>query len=196
MRSGAIPLPLPKTQGEMSLEEVIQKRKSKREFLGKPLTLEQASQILWASYAVPSAGALYPLEIYIVVGGDCVSDLEAGVYHYLPANHSLEKVSEDDLRSELATACLGQSFIAEAPVSLVIAADCERTTSKYGERGIRYVQMEAGHAAQNVYLEAASLGLGTVAIGAFDDGEVSKVLQLPAVHKPLYIMPIGYPEVG
>ncbi len=203
--SSAIPLPAPKTRGEMSLEEAIQKRRSKREFLDKPLTLEQVSQILWVAQgitdeqsgyrAAPSAGALYPLEVYLVVGEGGVDPPladGAGVYHYLPENHSLEKLLEGDVRQDLMRASLGQSFIADAPVDLVIAAEYERTTGKYGERGIRYVHMEVGHAAQNVYLQVTALGLGTVTIGAFDDEEVARVLHLPSEHEPLCVMPVGH----
>lgn len=202
--SSAILLPPPKTSGEMSLEEAIRERRSQRSFSDKPLTLEHISQILWAAQGVtdpqsgfraaPSAGALYPLEIYLVFGENGVRGLDVGIYHYLPEDHSLEKLLEKDLRKDLAEACLGQDFIAEAPVNLIIAAEYEKTTGKYGERGIRYVHMEVGHAAENVYLEATALGLGTVAVGAFDDEEVSKVLRLPLEHEPLYVMPIGYPK--
>lgn len=202
--SSAIPLPVPKTEGEMSLEEAMQKRRSQRDFLDKPLTLEHFSQIIWAGQGVtdsqsgfrtaPSAGALYPLEAYVVVGENSVGKLAAGVYHYLPENHSLAKILDKDRRSDLREACWGQSFVATAPVSLVIAVEYERTTGEYGERGIRYTHLEVGHAAENVYLQVTALGLGTVAVGAFDDEEVAKVLNLPSEHKPLCVMPIGYPS--
>lgn len=201
-------LPEPKLKSEVSLEEAILKRRSQRDFLDKPLSLTQLSQILWAAQGVtdpqsgfraaPSAGALYPLEIYVVVGksgvGSAKGGLTVAVYHYIPDGHKLEVHLKEDAKSKLFEAVLGQEAVLQAPVSLVIAAEYERTTAKYGERGIRYVWLEAGHAAQNIYLEATALGLGTVVLGAFNDEEVVKVLQLPAEYKPLYVMPIGYPK--
>ena len=197
-----VPLPSPKTKGEMSLEEAISRRRSQRNFTDESLTLEELSQILWAAQGLtnkergfrsaPSAGALYPLDVYVVVGEVGVTNLDSGVYHYLPENHSLENLSGGDFRNALMKVCLGQTFIADAPVSLVITAEYERTTVKYAERGERYVHMEAGHTAQNIYLQAASLGLGTVTVGAFDDEAVSEVLSLPQAHKPLYVMPLGH----
>ena len=187
-------LPAPKVKGEISLEEAIAQRRSKRDFLDKPLTLTQLSQILWAAKSVPSAGGLYPLEIYVVVGENGRENLKAGVYHYLPEKHAVEIGKSGDLRHELAQAALGQYFIAEAPITLVIAAEHERTTGKYGQRGIRYVHIEVGHVGENIYLQAETLGLGTVAVGAFNDEEVSQVLNLPENYKSLYIMPIGYPR--
>lgn len=196
----------PQRTGKVSLEEAIQKRRSKRDFTDKSLSLEQLSQILWAAQGItgeswgvklrsaPSAGALYPLEIYIVVKVNGVEGLETGVYHYLPDEHSLELHVAGDVYEAFGGACLEQGACRTAPLSLVIAAEYERTTAKYGERGERYVHLEVGHVGQNVYLEAEALGLGTVTIGAFDDERISKVLDLPQEYKPLYIMPIGWPE--
>lgn len=190
--------PAQKEKDNLSVEEAIAKRRSERSFHDSPLAKEQLFQILWAAQGItgdgkrsaPSAGATYPLEIYAVVGK--VEGLEAGVYRYVPKNHSLEPHLSGDRRKELAVASLGQSFIADAPLVIVITAEYERTTKKYGERGIRYVHIEVGHVGQNIYLQAESLGLGTVAVGAFYDDEVSRVLNLPGNHAPLYIMPIGY----
>lgn len=184
----------PEKKGKVSLEETIFKRHSIRDFADKRLNLEQISQLLWAAKSVPSAGGLYPLELYLVVGEKGGEDLKAGVYHYLPQKHALEIQKKGDLRRDLAEAALGQDFLAEAPVSLVIAACYERTTGKYGERGIRYVHMEVGHVGENIYLQAEALGLGTVVVGAFIDEEVSRVLALSQTHKPLSIMPIGWPR--
>ncbi|MFW6109995.1 MAG: SagB/ThcOx family dehydrogenase [Patescibacteria group bacterium] len=199
-----IDLPAPKKASSTSFEEVVAGRRSRRSFKSKELSLEHISQLLWVAQgitdkekryrAAPSAGALYPLELYLVVGGGGVENLGSGVYHYIPEAHSLEKLLADDLVSNLAQKCLGQNFIADAPVSLVITTDYSRVTGKYGERGRRYVHMEAGHAAQNVYLQGESLGLGTVTVGAFEDEEIIELLQLPSEHKPLYVMPIGYPK--
>lgn len=187
-----ITLPPPKSKGEVSLEETVARRKSERDFLDKPLTLTQLSQILRSAKSVPSAGALYPLEIYVVVGEGGVKDLKAGVYHYLSQKHSIEIGKSGDLRHKLAQAALGQYFIAQAPVSLVIVAEYERTTSKYGQRGVRYVHIEVGHVGENIYLQAEALGLGTVAVGAFNDEEVAKILNLSPAYQPLYIMPLGF----
>lgn len=134
----------------------------------------------------PSAGALYPLEIFLVK-----SD---GVFHYIPDGHKLVKLDSDDLRSNLMKACLFQSFVAEAPVDIVITAIYERTTIKYGKRGIRYVHLEAGHACQNILLQAIALGLGAVSVGAFNDSYIQKLLKLPNDYIPLYVVPAGYPE--
>lgn len=204
MAEGKIKLPQPKLTGEKSLEEAILKRRSKRDFLDKALSLEQISQILWSAQGVtdkeqdfrsaPSAGALYPLEIYLVVGEKGVSSLETGVYHFLPKGHLMEKTLEGDLRKSLQEVCLGQEWVGEAPVSLVIVAEYERTTKKYGERGIRYVWLEAGHATQNVLLQLTSLDLGGVTVGAFDDKQLIKVLNLPEKYQPLYVIPLGFPK--
>jgi len=197
-----ISLPAPRLKGEMSLEEAILKRRSRRDFGDSPLTLGEISQILWAAQgitdktglrAAPSAGALYPLDLYLVVGKQGVAGLGEGVYHYLPQSHSLEPTLEGDVRQTLARLSAGQMFIAEAPLSLLVTAEYERTTKKYGDRGVRYVHMEAGHVGQNVYLQAEALGLGTVTIGAFQDEEISQALDLPSGHRPLYVMPIGQP---
>ncbi|MEM1553796.1 MAG: SagB/ThcOx family dehydrogenase [Thermoproteota archaeon] len=200
---GIIELPMPITRGTMSVEEAILKRRSIRNFLNKPLSLEDVSQLLWAAQgitdptrglrAAPSAGATYPLEVYVVVGKNCVTGLSEGLYHYKPDRHVLEHLLEEDLRSSLADAALGQSSIREAPISIIVVAIYERTTSRYGERGIRYVHMEAGHVGQNIYLQAVARGLGTVVIGAFEDSRVQKVLKLPEDQHPLYIIPVGYP---
>ncbi len=195
-------LPEIRLQGEISVEEAIFRRRSVRSFRDEPLSLEELGQLLFAAQGItektygfrtaPSAGALYPLELYAVIGR--VKGLSPGVYRYLPQDHSMVKVLEGDRRGELFQAALEQSSIQEAPVTLVFTAIYERTTQKYGERGIRYVHMEVGHAAQNVYLEAEALQLGTVAIGAFRDKSVANLLALPANEVPLYLMPIGKPQ--
>lgn len=190
-----IKLPEPKYGGNVSVEEAILKRRSIREFSSGKITLEELSQILWAAQgitgeewgyklrSVPSAGALYPMEIYAA--------MKEGVYHYLPEKRSLEQVRKGDAREEVCRASLHQYFIRDAPVVIIIAAVFERTKSKYGERGTRYVYAEAGHVSQNIYLQCESLGLGAVAVGAFYDEAVQKVLKLPGNHKPIYLMPIG-----
>ncbi len=188
-----------------ALFEVLKVRRSTRIFSHRPIGIEVAAYLLWACYGrvdlwgsgrramtVPSAGATYPLEIYFVCGENSVDPLEAGVYRYDNKQHALEKTLSGDLREKLARACLSQDFILDAPATIVIAAEYSRTTRHYGERGYRYVYMEAGHVGQNIYLVAASLGLGTVAVGAFRDGEVADLLELPNGIEPIYIFPVGF----
>ncbi|NPA96164.1 MAG: SagB/ThcOx family dehydrogenase [Crenarchaeota archaeon] len=205
-----IPLPLPKIRRDsMPIEIALAARRSIRKYRkGEAITLEQLSQLLWACYGVsdpsrrflttPSAGATYPLEIYVAVYPGGVSAdwgfVDPGSYRYDPYSHSLELVKEGDTRYKLFKACLDQPWVLDASVAIVIGAVYERTTSYYGSRGVRYVHFEVGHAGQNIYLEATALGLGTVAIGAFYDDEVSSIMGLPPSVKPLYIFVVGVPE--
>ncbi|MEJ2352117.1 MAG: SagB/ThcOx family dehydrogenase [Anaerolineales bacterium] len=191
-------LPEPASDSDVPVEQALLQRQSVRDYTDRPLTLTEMSQLLWAAQGItrsggkrtaPSAGALYPLEVYLVVGE--IDGLASGVYKYLPADHDLVKVGEGDRRADLSTAALSQESIEEAPAAIVITAIYERTAVKYGERGIRYVHMEVGSAAQNVYLQAVSLDLGTVFIGAFHDQHVKRVLNLPDDEEPLCIMPVG-----
>jgi SagB-type dehydrogenase family enzyme len=196
-----VTLPEPSHDGNVSLERALHRRESVRDFTARSLSQEQVSQLLWAAQGitrldggrtVPSAGGLYPLELYLVVGD--VDGLESGLYRYRPGSHDLVPVGAGDHRSQLAAAALRQSWMREAPVTLVFAAVYARTTGKYGERGRKYVHMEVGHAAQNVYLEAAAMGLGTTFVGAFHDNQVKGILGLPASEHPLGLMPVGWPE--
>ena len=193
-----VQLPEPRLKSEVSLEEALLKRRSIREYANLPLTLEDVSQLLWAAQGIttewggrtaPSAGALYPLEVYLAVGN--VENLAAGVYKYKPERHELVKVRDDDVRGELAEAALGQNFVMEAAIDIVIAAVYERTTKKYGDRGVRYTHMEAGHAAQNIYLQATALDLGMVTIGAFYDDRVKDILGMLKNETPFYLIPVG-----
>ena len=187
----------------MSLEEAIARRRSIRRFTSEPLSRLQLSQILFAAQgitdtrqefrSVPSAGATYPLEIFVVCGRNCVEEIGEGVYHYSIDRHSLTLHHEGDARFELAEAALGEEMIYRAPVDIVICALYERTTLHYGRRGERYVHIEVGHAGQSIYLQATVLGLATVAIGAFYDEQVREVLHLEKQYRPLYIMPLGRP---
>jgi SagB-type dehydrogenase family enzyme len=187
-----IKLPSPAQTGKMSLEETLKNRKSIRDFSSEPLTIEELSQLLWAAQGTtrdwgartaPSAGALFPLEVYVV--------LKEGVFHYSSKHHRLTRNLEKDVRDKLAYAALGQDSVQKAPAIFVIAAVYERTSKKYGNRTERYVIMEAGHAGQNLLLQAVSLGLETVPIGAFHDEKVKQVLNLPINHEPLYLIPVG-----
>jgi SagB-type dehydrogenase family enzyme len=196
---------LPPTQepGRMSLKEAIARRRSIRDFTSEPITLAELSQILqaaggisdttWGGRTVPSAGATYPLEIFVLCGQNCVTGLDAGIYHYNVDTQTLTFHQRGDARLELSRAALSQSFIYDAPVDIVICAEYARTARRYGNRAERYVHFEVGHAGQNIYLQATALGLGTVAVGAFYDERVSEVLHLKKSLNPLYIMPIGRP---
>lgn len=194
-----IKLPEPRKTSNISVEEALLRRRSIREYVRKPITIAEVAQLLWAAQGIsdrqnglrtaPSAGALYPLEVYLVSGE--VKNITKGVYKYQPGGHELLKVSDHDIRDKLCRAALGQESISQAAIVLVFSAVFERTAVKYGKRAIQYVHMEIGHAAQNVYLQAVALKLGTVAIGAFQDDEVKKCVGLKASEVPLYIMPIG-----
>jgi len=195
----AYALPAPKTDGNMSVEKALSNRRSHRNFQNKAISANQLSQILWAAYGntspsglrtAPSAGALYPLEIYAVVGN--VEGIKPGVYKYISKEHKIVRTIDKDVRVELCDATAGQRMVRSAPASVVYSAVFNRTTGRYGDRGRGYVHMEIGHSSQNVYLQAEALQLGTCAVGAFVDSRVSQVLKLPANEEPLYIMPIGY----
>jgi SagB-type dehydrogenase family enzyme len=177
------------------IEECIEARRSVRSFKDQELSLGHISNILWAAQGitedrygfrtVPSAGATYPLEIFIAK--------KDGLFRYIPHSHALKQESDKDLRPVIATAALGQNFIANAGAVIVITAIFNRTTNRYGNRGKKYVYIEAGHSAQNIHLEAVALGLGSVPIGAFRDDDLSKLLKLEN-EEPLYIIPVGHPR--
>jgi len=194
-----IRLPEPVYRGNVSVEEALFRRRSIRDYSNEPLRVEEVSQLLWAAQGItdstyglrtaPSAGALYPIEIYIIVGE--VEGLESGIYRYNPHEHELIATSSKDVRVELSESALGQEWVSKAPMDIVICAVYSRVTGKYGNRGNRYVHMEAGHVAQNVYLQAVSLNLGTVVVGAFFDDKVQRVIGAMESEIPLYIMPVG-----
>jgi SagB-type dehydrogenase family enzyme len=189
-------LPRPGLKGDVSVEEALAKRRSIRSFSAEKLTIEEISQLLWSAQGItqkgsgfrtaPSAGALYPLEVYLVT--------EDGLFHYIPQGHRLERLADTDLRDELAGAALGQRPVREAAADIVVTAVYSRTTRKYGQRGVRYAHIEVGHLGQNVHLQAVALGLGSVSVGAFSDEAVRKVLSLPEEEMPLYIIPVGHPR--
>jgi SagB-type dehydrogenase family enzyme len=198
-----VKLPPPRERGEMSLEEAIARRRSVRRYKRESLSLFQLSQVLWAAQgitgagilrAAPSAGATYPLEVFVLIGRGGVEGLEEGMYHYNVANHSLEPHKGGDLREELSIAARNEEFIAQAPVDIVICALYERTSRRYGRRGERYVHMEAGHVGENIHLQAVALGLAVVMVGAFEDERVRKLMDLAEEVKPLYIIPLGKPR--
>ncbi len=196
MSESRIDLPQPRTDGPVSLEAAIARRRSVRRYSPRHLTVEQIGQLLWAAQgitgntsaqrAAPSAGACHPLVLYV-----CLPD---GVWRYHPQGHYLTRHLREDVREDLVKAAWRQRFIAQAPCVLVMSAIFERTTGRYQERGAqRYVPMDVGHAAENVLLQAVALGLGGVPVGAFTDQAVGNVMALPEREVPLYIIPIGHP---
>ncbi len=185
----------------MSVEAALRERESVREFSRAPLSLAEISQLLWAAQGVthegerrtaPSAGALYPLELYLLAGR--VEGLEPGLYRYRIGAHQLMGLLDEDLRGVLANAARGQDWIEDAPAVLVVAGAVERSAVKYGARATRYVHMEVGAVAENVYLQATALGLGTVFVGAFNDDRVKRVLRLPASEQAFALLPLGRPR--
>jgi len=190
----------PRFKGEMSVEEALYRRRSVRDYSPEPLSISEISQILWSAQGLthpygyrtaPSAGALYPLEIYI--HATRVENLPKGIYKYMPSKHSLLLIKEGDFSKELFKASLSQEQVLTAALIILIFGVFARTTSKYGKRGIRYVFNEVGHVSQNIYLQATALRLGTVAIGAFYDEEIKSIVRAEKEEEPLYIMPIGKP---
>jgi len=190
-----VEMPEPRVEGPVSLEEAVAARRSIRSYDGTPLEAAEVSQLLWAAQGVteaggrgraaPSAGGTYPLELYLATAD--------GLARYLPEGHRLALLGGVDLRSELAAATGGQQWVADAAVVVVIAAVFERTAGRYGERAERYVYLEAGHAAQNLLLQATALGLGAVPVGAFRDADVAHLLSLPGDHIPVYLIAVGRP---
>ena len=200
-------LPSPKTKGGMSVEEALSGRRSHRSFSREAISDQDLSQILWAAYGVtkpvpeypmvrgglrtaPSAGALYPLEIYVLV--ENVTNIEPGVYKYFPEGHKIIMVIDHNIKAELSAAAYNQTMIEVAPVCLFYTAVFKNSIARYGNRGRdRYICADLGHSAENVFLQAGALGLGTCPVGAFEDAKVKTVMQLPGEEEPLYIMPVG-----
>ncbi len=189
-------LPAVRLESNVSVEEALNTRRSVRQYKKEPLTIQEVSQLLWAAQGktagwggktAPSAGAIYPLTIYLAVGE--VKELAPGVYRYLSDNHELEKVLSKDVRKELTEAAWNQEYIQNAPVSIIVAADYEKMIRRYGKRGVRYVDNEVGHVGQNVQLQGEALKLGSVIIGAFEDSLVRSILGIR--EEPVYIIPVG-----
>ncbi len=192
-----VSLPQPRLASAVSIEEALARRRSVRHFADVGLSLDDAAQLLWAAQGIthprglrtaPSAGALYPLEIFLFAGH--VATVPPGVYQYDPQRRQLALVVSGDHRQQLAAAALHQTWIADAPAVVMIAAVFRRTTVKYGKRGIRYVHIEAGHAAENICLQAVALGLGTTVVGAFSDADVKRLVG-PGLEEPLLLIPVG-----
>ncbi|HEY5602247.1 MAG TPA: SagB/ThcOx family dehydrogenase [Gammaproteobacteria bacterium] len=197
--SRGIALPAPETSGGKPLQQLLQQRRSVREFNDTKLSLAHIGQLLWAAQGIthpqglrtaPSAGALYPLELYAVAVN--IDQLKPGIYHYQPRHHQLTLHREGEYSTALTRAAYGQTWLQQAAVVFVFAARYERTTVKYSKRAERYVPIEAGHAAENLFLQAEALGLGTVIVGAFDDDDVTDALQLPSADSPILLMPVGF----
>jgi len=196
----SIPLPAPAIGGRIAVAEALKRRRSVREFNPSAITAQELSQLLWAAQGItsadgkrtaPSAGALYPLELYVVAAR--VASIPAGIYHYIPTSQRIEAVTEGDQRKALSHAAFDQESIANAAAVIVIAAVPQRTAMKYGPRADRYVFIEAGCAAENLALQAVSMRLGTVVAGAFSDDSVRKLLGLGRFEVPLILMPVGHP---
>lgn len=202
----AITLPEPSLKGTVTVEEALEARRTHRSFMSRPVPLGQFSQILWAAYGVtaqvsghhlkttPSAGALYPIEIYAVVGEGGVESLPPAVYRYCPEKHSIGRIREGDVRSAVAEASFRQMWMAKAPAMVVITGQYGRSTAKYGRRGITYTHIEAGHVGQNIFLQTEALGLKAGIVGAFNNEEIIDVSGIAASHDPLLIMPVGFPR--
>jgi SagB-type dehydrogenase family enzyme len=194
--SETIQLPEPVTSGTVSLEEALERRRSVRDFRDINLSWGEIGQLLWAAQGItdpaglrtaPSAGARYPLEMYVLTS--------EGVYHYQPAGHRVTLHLSGDYRKPLHAVSIQQDSILKAPAVFIIAGVYERTEARYGqERAPRYVHMEVGHAGQNLLLQAVALELGAVIIGAFYDDQVKEALSLPEDHEPLYLIPVGHPK--
>jgi SagB-type dehydrogenase family enzyme len=188
-------LPQPKTDGKISAEKAINSRRSRRRYKNQLITIKQLSQILWAAQgitdkkrgfrAAPSAGALYPMEVFAVV--------PEGVYRYIPSTHSLKRITKGDKRKALAKVCLNQDWVEKCSVDIVISAVYGRCSIKYGKRAQRYCMIEAGAIGENIYIQVEALKLGTVMVGAYYDNDVQKVLKLKKREKPLLVMPVGIP---
>ena len=190
-------LPAPDLDGPLSLEQALHERRSGREYATTALTLDEIGQLLWAGQGItddggyrtaPSAGALYPLELYAITAADLM--------HYVPAGHRVEQRADATTLEALPDAAFDQAFVGDAPLVVVIAADPARTEQEYGAVGEDLVNREAGHAAQNILLQATALGLAAVPVGGFDPEAVARLLALPPGQAVLYLIPVGMPPSG
>ena len=189
-------LNVPQLKGKISLEQSLSERRSQRDFSADDLGWNEVSQLLWAGQGItdstwgfrtaPSAGALFPITLYV-----CRAD---GIYEYIPQGHQVKMIAAEDRRLALSQASLAQAFVAQAPVCIVIASNIKKVRPKYGGRSDRYVYIEAGHVAENILLQATTMGLAAVPVGAFWDDIARRVLALPEDQDPLYIVPVGYPK--
>ncbi len=191
----AVSLPPPVLKGSMSLEEALAARRSVRQFTPTPLTTEQIGQLCWAAQGIteperglrtaPSAMARYPLELYVVTA--------EGVRHYVPAEHALQTHLEADALATLRSSAGRQRAIAQAPAVFVFATEPSRMGGRFPERARRWIDLEVGHAAQNLLLQAVALGLGAVPVGGFDEAAVAEAIHLPQGQEVCYLVPVGEP---
>ena len=197
-----VALPKPALDGPVSVELALSSRKSVRKYTAESLSLAEISQVLWAAQGIthdtsyrtaPSAGATYPLEVFLICGR--VDGLAGGVYRYSPQGHELSVVDNGDKWPDLWSTVLANREVKESAAVVAFAAVYERTTGKYGERAERYVHMEVGHVVQNVYLQAGAMGLATVVMGSFNDDEVSRLLGCLQSERPMVLMPLGRPGI-
>jgi SagB-type dehydrogenase family enzyme len=202
-------LPSPSFEGTMILEQALAARRSTRTFKPEPISLDQLSQLLWAAQGVtgpdgrrnaPSAGTMFLLELCVLVGA--VEQLQTGAYRYLAATHALERVSDRDLRAAVSEAAIGeQPWLEQAAAVVIMAANAREALDHFkdqrplGQRGLRYANMEVGHASQNMYLQATTLGLGGVFVGGFDDDAIVQMQVLSVSHDPFGLMAIGHPNL-
>jgi SagB-type dehydrogenase family enzyme len=201
---GTVSLPAPQLTGNLSVEAAIENRRSVRHYSNESVTLGNVSQILWSAQgitntqyqlrAAPSAGQVYPLEVYVIAGPN-VTGLQEGVYQYEPSNNTLEMFMNGDLRNDLSTIADGQPWVKQAPLDILITGNNQKMMDKYPDKdlSIRFVDLEAGHAGENIYLQSEALGLVTVSLGSFDSNQLSQKFELPSNETPLYIFPIGHP---
>jgi SagB-type dehydrogenase family enzyme len=198
-------LPSPELTGNLSVEAAIQNRRSVRKYSNQSVTLSNISQVLWSAQgitdsqnqlrSVPSAGQVYPLEVYVIAGPN-VSGLQEGVYHYVPSNNTLEMFMSGDLRDNLSTIADGQPWVKQAPLDILITGNYRKMINKYPDTQLstRFVNLEAGHAGENIYLQSEALGLVTVSLGSFNSNKLSQSFELPSNETPIYIYPVGHPQ--
>jgi SagB-type dehydrogenase family enzyme len=197
-----VKLPQPIIKGNMSVEEAIHDRRSIRTYSSAPLTLEDISQLMWAAQGItdssrnyrttPSGSHTFGLETYILIGNN--NNLEKGLYHYNPFNHTLEQLTKDDVRLKLSEASDSQEWVEKAPIDIIITGNYQKLVDKYHDEELsaRFINNEAGHAGQNIYLESIARNLGTVAIGSFDDKKIHDILPIPSIEKTIYVYPVGH----
>ena len=197
-----ISLPTPDLLNGLPLYKTINLRRSVRNFSTKSLTLNQISQLVYSAQGknhskyrvIPSAGATFPLDLYLLISTNAIHGIDAGIYHYIIEGHTLLKHRIGDFREELFEAGFKQSCIKNAPVNIILTGEFPRTARIYKDRAVQYVNQEIGHAGQNISLVAISLGLGSVMVGAFKEEDVLRILDCPQTYIPLYIIPLGYPS--
>lgn len=201
-----IHLPKPQTDSSKTLDEVLSKRKSIRSFQQKPLSTSHLSYLLWASTGVqrkehgyefrtaPSAGALYPIETYLVINN--VESIKQGVYHYNIKHHYLEELRTGDFRSEITTAALNQHMCSTASVVFIWTALFNRSKCKYGQRSYRYIYLDAGHIAENLALAATNLNLGSCHIAALFDEDINNIIEVDGTKEStIYLTVVGHPKL-